>query len=126
MAQLSSKLRTLSDNHLGYWCQGCEMLHQVGVKEGAGPRWEWNGNVEFPTFKPSVLTQWYTYEPPASFDDLELLEKIRSGEIVQTRVNKICHTFITDGVVQFLGDCTHQFAGQTLPLPDLPKEWTDD
>jgi hypothetical protein len=25
-------------------------------------------------------------------------------------------------MVQFLGDCTHALAGQTLPLPDLPPE----
>lgn len=31
----------------------------------------------------------------------------------------------TDGMVQFLGDCSHALAGQTLPLPDMPPEYRD-
>ena len=31
-----------------------------------------------------------------------------------------CHTFVTDGRIQFLGDCTHALAGQTVDLPDWP------
>jgi hypothetical protein len=31
----------------------------------------------------------------------------------------VCHTWINDGKVQFLGDCTHEFAGQTLDLLDV-------
>jgi len=33
----------------------------------------------------------------------------------------VCHSFVTDGRIQFLGDCTHTLAGQTVDLPD----WTD-
>jgi hypothetical protein len=29
--------------------------------------------------------------------------------------------FVTDGRIQFLGDCTHALAGQTVDLPD----WED-
>ncbi len=29
----------------------------------------------------------------------------------------VCHTFVTDGRIQFLGDCTHVMAGQTVDLP---------
>lgn len=32
-----------------------------------------------------------------------------------------CHSFVTDGRIQFLGDCTHSLAGQTVDLPD----WVD-
>jgi len=123
MGMLSSKLRSLEGGRLAYWCQGCDMLHQVAVGDGPGPRWGYNDNPEAPTFTPSVLVQWDQAEPPAT--NADVVAKIRSGEIVQTRVHKICHTFITDGRVQFLGDCTHQFAGQTLDLPDLPEDWRD-
>jgi len=27
-----------------------------------------------------------------------------------------CHSFITDGQIKFLGDCTHELAGQTVAL----------
>ena len=37
----------------------------------------------------------------------------------------ICHSFVKAGNIQFLGDCTHALAGQTVPLPDWPKEMTE-
>jgi hypothetical protein len=109
---LSAKLRSAVDGNgrraLTYWCQGCESLHQVWVKGGPpGSNWGWNGDVDRPTFTPSVLV---TY--PANPDADE--------EFKEWRTARCCHTFITDGMVQFLGDCTHALAGKTEPLPDLP------
>jgi hypothetical protein len=34
-------------------------------------------------------------------------------------VDHRCHSFVVDGQIQFLGDCTHKLAGQTVPLPVL-------
>ncbi|WP_241754456.1 hypothetical protein [Cupriavidus basilensis] len=33
----------------------------------------------------------------------------------------VCHSFVTDGRIQFLGDCTHALAGQTVPLAEFPE-----
>ncbi len=112
MSALSAKLRGSVDSNgrrgLSYWCQGCESLHKVWVEGGPpGSNWGWNGNVDRPTFTPSVLV---TY--PANPDADE--------EFKEWRTERRCHTFITDGMVQFLGDCTHALAGQTLALPELP------
>lgn len=30
-----------------------------------------------------------------------------------------CHSFIKDGKIQFLSDCDHALAGQTVELPDF-------
>jgi hypothetical protein len=30
----------------------------------------------------------------------------------------VCHSFVTDGRIQFLTDCTHAFAGRTVDLPE--------
>jgi hypothetical protein len=106
MGQISKKLRSSSDGSLFYWCQGCEEVHRVQVGSGPGPRWGYNGNPEAPTFSPSVLVTW-------------------DGKIDGQPVRTVCHTFINDGQVQFLGDCTHALAGQTLPLPDLPTALQD-
>lgn len=38
----------------------------------------------------------------------------------------VCHSFITDGNIQFLADCTHELAGKTIPLPDLEPEVDED
>lgn len=34
----------------------------------------------------------------------------------------ICHSFVIDGRIQFLGNCMHKLAGQTVDLPD----WEDE
>lgn len=107
MSLLSRFLRSLEGGGLMYWCQGCESTHAVTTGAGPGPRWTWNGNADRPTFKPSVV--------------------VRTGRAVDPTFQpeegdppEVCHTFITDGRVQFLGDCTHKLAGQTLDLPELP------
>ena len=62
--------------------------------------WTWNGSVDSPTLQPSILTKGGPY---------------LDGE----KPEKICHSFVTDGQVQFLGDCTHEFAGQTVSLLEV-------
>lgn len=60
------------------------------------PNWNWNGDTERPTLTPSILTT------------LPLPNK-----------TIVCHSYVTDGKIQFLGDCTHEFAGQTVDLLDV-------
>jgi hypothetical protein len=31
----------------------------------------------------------------------------------------VCHSFVTDGIVEFLTDCTHDSAGKILDLLDV-------
>jgi hypothetical protein len=45
-------------------------------------------------------------------------------EFKEWRTERVCHSFITDGQIQFLGDCTHPMAGQTVPIPKWP--WPSD
>ena len=81
------------DGHLyGYhfYCPGCKDLHTVGAS------WTFNGSMDAPTFQPSVLV---TYPGDQG---------------------KRCHSFIKDGWMQFLNDCTHWAAGKTVPM----EEWT--
>lgn len=60
------------------------------------PCWTWNGDTEKPTLKPSILTK------------TEYNEKVI-----------VCHSFVTDGIVEFLPDCTHDSAGKILDLLDI-------
>jgi hypothetical protein len=71
----------------------------VREKNSVGAQWGWNGSLDKPTFTPSILVK-ANYTSPNRLDD-------------------ICHSFVTDGKIHFLGDCTHQLAGQTVDLPDL-------
>jgi len=82
---------------LVFSCPGCKQNHTVNVKEDAGRApWQWNGSLDTPTLTPSVLA---IHE-------------------------KRCHSFITDGQIRFLSDCTHNLAGQTVDLPHVdPWPW---
>lgn len=119
MGQLSSKLRSCEGGRLEYWCQGCEELHAVNSS------WQFDGNLEAPTFSPSVLTTSGHYVPGWKGPNCWCTYNAeRPDDPAPFRCER-CHTFITGGMVQFLGDCTHALAGQTLPLPDLPPELQD-
>lgn len=109
MNQLSSILRDsgsgLHGRYFSFWCPGCDSAHNLKV-EGEGA-WSWNGSLVRPTFTPSIKVTW-----PANPDAEE--------EFKEWRTERICHSFVKDGRIQFLPDCTHKLAGQTVDLPD----WT--
>ena len=96
----------LDEHHNGgasvlFDCPGCGMLHAPVIRVGIGPKrpcWEWNGSLDTPTFTPSILVTCDDYGPE------------------HKRV--LCHSFVTGGRIQFLGDCTHDLAGQTVDLPE--------
>ncbi len=113
MAAFGSKLRTAQGNHLIFWCPGCNETHVVGYGAGVGPRWCWNGSGDKPTFTPSIKVT-HDAHPDAS------------EEFKEWRTARCCHSFVTDGRIQFLADCTHALAGQTVDLPDFPRhDWED-
>jgi hypothetical protein len=72
-----------------FHCPGCKCAHGVRVAGSCGC-WAWNRDLERPTFSPSILAT--------------------GGE-------DRCHSYVRDGQIQFLSDCTHELAGQTAPLP---------
>lgn len=80
------------------------------------PRWGFNGDLDRPTFTPSVLTRWSPWEPPVNADNLEAF---KAAPWPQRQVEHVCHSFVTDGRIQFLNDCTHALAGQTVDLPEI-------
>ncbi len=102
MSEISRKLRSADGGVLMFWCPGCDGAHGIKVGQGPGPRWGWNQDAERPTFTPSVLVRYDGADagvdgaPPA-----------------------VCHSFVTDGRIQFLSDCTHALAGQTVDIPDF-------
>lgn len=57
-------------------------------------RWAFNGDFEKPTFSPSMLVN-------------------------QHRPESRCHSFVTNGRIQFLSDSHHELAGQTVELPEV-------
>lgn len=121
MAAISRKLRSLEGGRLMFWCPGCNELHQVSVGTGTGPRWGYNDNPDKPTFTPSLLIRSGHYCPGQEGKDCWCTYEARLGEPAPFKCT-VCHSFVTDGRIQFLGDCTHALAGQTVDLPDLEKD----
>jgi len=103
------------DGKLMFGCPGCGLAHEVNVDRPERPRWEWNRDMVCPTFKPSILVR-----GTRRITDEEA-ERIMAGEKLE-RVKLVCHSFVTDGQIRFLGDCTHEHAGKTLPLPPIENE----
>lgn len=87
-------------------CQGCGYSHRFVVRWGGlqkeyheerkhpMPTWEFNGDTDNPTFSPSLLY-------------------LRNGQ------TKRCHLFLRNGIIEYLDDCEHEFAGKKVPLRDL-------
>lgn len=93
-------------------CPGCRDVHGVVVESPTG--WGWNGSLEKPTFTPSVLMRARYAEPPVTAENLEQWKREPWEQVM---VDRVCHSFVTDGRIQFLSDCTHALAGQTVDLP---------
>jgi hypothetical protein len=115
-----AKLQVISENVYRFKCPGCGDHHTVPVNPkhlSNGASWGFNFDLNKPTFTPSLLvtsghyvegyksdTCWCTFRkenPDCSFECYR------------------CHSFVTDGRIQFLGDCSHKLAGQTVELPDI-------
>lgn len=82
-----------TETRLVFDCPGCECSHGVPVDGSRG--WKWNGDKVKPTVSPSILVTW---------------------DWGNSREQKRCHSYVRDGNIQFLGDCTHKLAGKTVPL----------
>ncbi|WP_145201437.1 DUF6527 family protein [Sphingobium sp. B2] len=92
-------------DRLAFRCPGCNAQHVCSVN-GANT-WQWNGSLDLPTLSPSVLI---TYNGPDAGQD--------RGD-GKNAPPAVCHSFVTDGRIQFLTDCTHALAGQTVDIPEF-------
>lgn len=97
-----------SHNAVTFKCPGCGDHHTVNTD-----RWTWNGSLDKPTFQPSLLVR-AGHHAPSWKDGDSCWCKHDYGFACY-----VCHSFITDGRIQFLSDCTHDLKGQTVELPDV-------
>ena len=92
------KLLSLNKDTVSMYCSGCDALHTVPVNTTAPNAWTFNGDVESPTLAPSLLVN----SPNAN-----------------TEHSQRCHSFIRNGQWQYLNDCTHELAGETVDMDDI-------
>ncbi len=86
------------DGKLYFECPGCGILHAFQIDKSKEPFWGYNGRIQKPTFTPSLLVRW------------------DEGE---DRKKKRCHSFVREGRIEFLSDCTHDLAGKTVDMKDI-------
>lgn len=91
-----------NETRLTWYCPGCKCSHGVPVPPHP-QAWQWNGSLNAPTLSPSVLV---TYE------DI-------GGGLPKDRPS-VCHCFVRDGCIEFLGDCAHELASQTVEMTSKP------
>lgn len=92
------KIHATNEGGVLFECPGCEMIHVVYVTTPDRPRWTFNGDFDRPTFLPSVHVSW------------------EHGE-----EKHVCHSFINNGLIQYLDDCTHSLKGQTVEIPEWER-----
>jgi Family of unknown function (DUF6527) len=106
-----------------FWCPGCNEHHKVKT---APQGWGWNGDLEMVTLTPSVLVTSGHYiaghDPEKSCWCKYNADKISKGEVPSNFTCSICHSFVTGGKIQFLSDCSHALAGQTIDLPNIDDQ----
>lgn len=91
-----AKIKDEGSNWVSFYCTGCKVRHAIPVKPDE-KGWDFNGDIDNPTITPSILVN---------------KSQLRPGV-------PLCHSFITDGNIQFLNDCTHELSGQTIPLEEI-------
>ena len=94
------------------FCPACECGHCFYTECDDKPKWTFDGNLEEPTFHPSMLVRGKRHITD------EEAARIMAGEKLDIP-DQCCHSFVRDGKIQFLVDCTHKLAGQTVELPQI-------
>lgn len=84
-----------STGQLCYWCEGCKHAHCIPAKQ-----WDFTGNLEAPTLSPSVRHFWTHPETK--------------------KQHTTCHYHLKNGVLEYCGDCEHEFKGTSRKLVDIP------
>jgi hypothetical protein len=108
------------DGGLMFDCPGCHQTHAVGIGSGPGPRWGFNGDTNKPTLTPSLLVRSGHYAHGGQVGNCWCDYEARLGKKPGFSCY-VCHSFVVDGRIQFLGDCTHALAGQTVDLPECEE-----
>lgn len=102
-----SRAKLATPHHVVIKCPGCGSRKYLAVRDKTTerPSWIFNGDLERPTLEPSILTRF---------------------EATDVHAAEVCHSFVRDGRIEFLPDCTHALAGQTVDLPDIGNGHGDD
>lgn len=126
---LTLKWRSDGPGRLSFYCPSCLDIHTVSIPDETKPNvhtWGFEFKDNKVTLTPSVALRSGHYS-----------ERFKPGDNCWCTFNKehpddpskfkcgICHSFIINDRIQFLGDSTHILANQTVELPNFSKEWLE-
>lgn len=97
----TAQARLADDGRVMLWCPACDRAHWIHTD-----LWAFDGNLERPTITPSILVHAVQWETQYEFHNPR--HAVPPGE------KTVCHSFVKDGRWQYLADCTHAMAGQTV------------
>ena len=104
---------------IAFQCPGCGYLHAVRTDSSREPTWHWNGSLDAPTLSPSVLVRSGHHVDGTPAGECQYcVEDTKAGH---ASFCGVCHSFVRNGRIEFLSDCTHALAGQTVELPELEQ-----
>ncbi len=73
-----------------FYCPGCDNHHVYIVKSKQNYCWTFNGDMDKPTFSPSLLN----------------------------KSSITCHLFVRDGRIEYCADSSHDLAGKTVEMAE--------
>lgn len=88
------RIRAEDTGYYSFECPGCKSTHMYGTNKDHKPCWDFNGSLSAPTFYPSMI--------------------VRRGA-------GVCHFFVNNGQIEFLGDSTHELSGEAVMLPEITE-----
>jgi hypothetical protein len=114
-----SKARNLIGGGAVFFCPGCNETHAC-----TSQIWGFNGNLDKPTLTPSVDYKSGHFVADQANEPCWCTFEYRFPKYKGRKhpVCYHCHSLVRDGMIQFLGDCTHKLANQTVPIPEWPYE----
>lgn len=83
---------------VSFFCPACNSPHTIDNR-----KWKLKDEDGIITISPSVL--------------------LTGVSDIYPEKNKICHSFVENNKIKYLNDCTHEFAGKEVELPDMPEIW---
>lgn len=100
-------------DNISFYCPACKQNHMINSG--------WNIDIENKTVSPSVLVKFINSSDEWGKDENGDYIFIEIDGVKRTKgyKNTICHSFIRNGKIQYLNDCTHELAGKTIDMEKI-------
>lgn len=111
------KTRLTDNGYITFWCNGCNEAHSVSAEQ-----WKWNGDRDKPTLGPSVKITSGHHSQNWQGTDCWCTYNKEHADNPSLFTCGICHFVLTEGIIYYQNDCTHELANKSIPLPDWNPE----